>query len=167
MTDSREQRRSQKISTHTPLAGRDSSRPQLFLYNAHFYSHAPRGARYTACADTANAQSVISTHTPLAWRDDTGVSSAASSCISTHTPLAGRDKAEQLIRANIDISTHTPLAGRDVTRRIFAGSNHRFLLTRPSRGAICLLCPMQSFSSFLLTRPSRGAISWKASWNVG
>ena len=34
-----------KISTHTPLAGRDETRMEIWKQNWHFYSHAPRGAR--------------------------------------------------------------------------------------------------------------------------
>ena len=57
-----------RISTHTPLAGRDNLlRPRLISY-------------------------YISTHTPLAGRDPgSKYALAISTPISTHTPLAGRD----------------------------------------------------------------------------
>ena len=56
-----------KISTHTPLAGRDTCQT------------------YRRNADS------ISTHTPLAGRDDILIEKSNDSEISTHTPLAGRD----------------------------------------------------------------------------
>ena len=57
------------ISTHTPLAGRDT--------------HGLSGSR----------RSTISTHTPLAGRDMIGIVGVFAQLISTHTPLAGRDLA--------------------------------------------------------------------------
>ncbi len=55
------------ISTHTPLAGRDTL-----------------VARYVGAE-------IISTHTPLAGRDWKGEAMITYEYISTHTPLAGRD----------------------------------------------------------------------------
>ena len=55
------------ISTHTPLAGRDSK-----MFDSHIVSH-------------------ISTHTPLAGRDPYKSNIELWEEISTHTPLAGRD----------------------------------------------------------------------------
>ena len=100
------------ISTHTPLAGRDSD-------------HGPAGCIIS-----------ISTHTPLAGRDTTVMyalhpalvflltrplrdvtekvmPAVTNAMISTHTPLAGRDKDWDWTTAFTAISTHTPLAGRD------------------------------------------------------
>ena len=37
-----------RISTHTPLAGRDHAGIVKFHARCHFYSHAPRGARPAA-----------------------------------------------------------------------------------------------------------------------
>ena len=59
---------SDRISTHTPLAGRDPTGQKIIF----------RGLD-------------ISTHTPLAGRDRLCVGCLSGLCISTHTPLAGRD----------------------------------------------------------------------------
>ena len=56
------------ISTHTPLAGRDS-----------------------ADIDSLTGDTMISTHTPLGGRDGSGSQRLHTAGISTHTPLAGRD----------------------------------------------------------------------------
>ena len=57
-----------RISTHTPLAGRDY-----------------------ALVESDDMELEISTHTPLAGRDHELCHPAHLICISTHTPLAGRD----------------------------------------------------------------------------
>ena len=60
--------RSDEISTHTPLAGRDD-------------------------VDRVRKEIMkISTHTPLAGRDKSIVGVSIVWIISTHTPLAGRDQ---------------------------------------------------------------------------
>ena len=101
-----------RISTHTPLAGRDVE------------------------ARAGIATLPISTHTPLAGRDpqeepveiteeiflltrpSRGATGQATLLhwifqISTHTPLAGRDYNQKQVDISFQISTHTPLAGRD------------------------------------------------------
>ena len=127
------------ISTHTPLAGRDSFHIIAYARNGNFYSHASCGARriemildnltiaflLTRLLRGATFTTVghvflffISTHTPLAGRDARPRRGERFFFkISTHTPLAGRDF--QMISRGLrpGISTHTPLAGRDVTRR--------------------------------------------------
>ena len=57
-----------KISTHAPLAGRDS---EIELTEVLHYE--------------------ISTHAPLAGRDQAAAPVDVNSLISTHAPLAGRD----------------------------------------------------------------------------
>ena len=100
------------ISTHTPHAGRDGDEYIRGWFIAHFYSHAPCGARHL----------------------HVGVRSL-STWISTHTPHAGRDMKKTPAAVRDIISTHTPHAGRDgcVRRRI--NERCEFLLTRPMRGA--------------------------------
>ena len=101
-----------KISTHTPLTGRD-------VMMAHLLNI-----------------SVISTHTPLTGRDIFIQSISPLHKISTHTPLTGRDRVPETVRRPYRhfyshapygtwlpmplsvshsslISTHTPLTGRD------------------------------------------------------
>ena len=99
-----------RISTHTPLAGRDSP-------------------------SRSNTRTLtISTHTPLAGRDLRKQFVECVVIISTHTPLAGRDQRLQSPVRRLSISTHTPLAGRDVNAPAIAVMDMAFLLTRPSRG---------------------------------
>ena len=133
----------QKISTHTPLAGRD-----LDVYGYAVNEH-------------------ISTHTPLAGRDYSATERGRRIVISTHTPLAGRDNQRGNCGVVEIISTHTPLAGRDVSGN---HSSHMpvYFYSHAPRGArlpplvfqsVCLL--------FLLTRPSRGATERMASIAYG
>ena len=73
------------ISTHTPLAGRDSVCDQ--------FHYIP----------------TISTHTPLAGRDCGLVFVRGVHVISTHTPLAGRDLYRQpLLTASGNFYSHAP-----------------------------------------------------------
>ena len=83
-----------KISTHTPLAGRDDAEIKSITE--------PLG---------------ISTHTPLAGRDPKPLQQNIETMISTHTPLAGRDENFIDLLGLTKISTHTPLAGRDSFKR--------------------------------------------------
>ena len=97
------------ISTHTPLAGRDSKVFGYFRINN------------------------ISTHTPLAGRDPAPELRFFVVFISTHTPLAGRDgrTAFSGVRRRVFLLTR-PL--RDVTlSHLVNGRSDVFLLTRPLR----------------------------------
>ena len=125
-----------KISTHTPLAGRDVSAYPCFKGFADFYSHAPRGARQaqrhsknggllfllTRPSRGATEQAILNkeiyahfySHAPRGARLMLKRLKNKEIGISTHTPLAGRDRARSVEnRENKLISTHTPLAGRD------------------------------------------------------
>ncbi len=83
-----------KISTHAPLAGRDGNRRGNSP--AHFYDFNPRapcGARQPSYQTKAEAGK-ISTHAPLAGRDASkSRPQGRRRTISTHAPLAGRDQA--------------------------------------------------------------------------
>ena len=107
-------RRRTRISTHTPLAGRDLTEEGMLKLDAHFYSHAPRGARLIHTAPPLSDRDFYS-HAPRGARPGllspiyktrkfllTRPSRGATACdcgkdgangISTHTPLAGRDGA--------------------------------------------------------------------------
>ena len=103
------------ISTHTPLAGRDTVQVNFYRNGYNFYSHAPRGAR---------------PFNPWAW---------AGGKISTHTPLAGRDGYDSAgIAVRNDFYSHAPRGARpDGLTRI--RPLPLFLLTRPSRGATLMM----------------------------
>ena len=102
----------QDISTHTPLARRDSETlhprgmPVLFLL-----TRLLRGVTFQMTL--YGVMTVISTHTPLARRDNTLYSPFVRFSISTHTPLARRDHLMKSSIQTQNISTHTPLARRD------------------------------------------------------
>ena len=99
------------ISTHTPLARRDSRCRASYFSWPFLLTRLLRGATdLIVCRWTVDE---ISTHTPLARRDQVAVYMFQGTFISTHTPLARRDKCR----------TCTGVGGR------------RFLLTRLLRGA--------------------------------
>ena len=84
------ERQTHDISTHTPLAGRDSIACATVSKNWSFLLTRPsRGATYEHGKTKRNNR--ISTHTPLAGRDAVAIPTIAAAIISTHTPLAGRD----------------------------------------------------------------------------
>ena len=120
------------ISTHTPLAGRDAATSYAMPVYSDFYSHAPRGAR------------------PVQSNFKGGT------IISTHTPLAGRDSISIFRKKNWKISTHTPLAGRD-RNRLHSRDMIRFLLTRPSRGATLTDACLQNANRYFYSHAPRGA----------
>ena len=100
-----------------------------------FYSHAPRGARRELTWD-GDTLFIISTHTPLAGRDYAKYNIKTIDVISTHTPLAGRDENRFGMPSIVykDFYSHAPRGARrfSETKKILL---HKFLLTRPSRGA--------------------------------
>ena len=78
-----------RISTHTPLAGRD-------YYKSHQFH-----------------DQYISTHTPLAGRDLSETSENPVQNISTHTPLAGRDGIGMTTANDIlNFYSHAPRGAR-------------------------------------------------------
>mgnify|MGYP004476496199 CR=1 FL=1 len=167
----------QKISTHTPLAGRDNAAPSVDAAPVIFQLTRPlRGVTLpvngTSCPlpfqltrplrgvtevdlDEDEAP-FISTHTPLAGRDCRLYPRKGQlDYISTHTPLAGRDADNFGFLRHNYISTHTPLAGRD-KRKVdsafaFSISTHTPLAGRDYIAGYC--CRDVKFQ---LTRPLRG-----------
>ena len=121
------------ISTHTPLAGRDTGIAPVFYTYEFLLTRPSRGA--TRLCDVCPNQCRISTHTPLAGRDTSTSMTAALRKISTHTPLAGRDfQRMDRRKTGYHFYSHAPRGAR----RCRHGKLHRkrkFLLTRPSRGA--------------------------------
>ena len=128
---------SDKISTHTPLAGRDIQLLYHLLRPVHFYSHAPRGARQGSATSMRSHWRFLLTRPSrgatcwtiwarsagrfLLTRPSRGATIKTNGTtdiyvISTHTPLAGRDDGAKGMLLLPDISTHTPLAGRDKKR---------------------------------------------------
>ena len=148
--------RARLISIHSPLAGRDRSRPHRSLSASNFNPLAPRGARlaaFCACSAGRTFQSTrpsrgetaptagvpaticISIHSPLAGRDGQAIDDTKCEVvISIHSPLAGRDLHETFLKSHEEISIHSPLAGRDQRKRRIWLQKSGFQSTRPSRG---------------------------------
>ena len=61
------------ISTHTPLAGRDTGIAPVFYTYEFLLTRPSRGATFNEW--TEEKPDIISTHTPLAGRDDVGTES--------------------------------------------------------------------------------------------
>ena len=100
------------ISTHTPLAGRNTEHCKAYSHVFNFYSHAPRGAQPLSAPARARRKEFLLT------RPSRGATTSSSvngnfSFISTHTPLAGRNRWIIGRLRSLSISTHTPLAGRN------------------------------------------------------
>ena len=132
-----------KISTHAPLAGRDSVAAGLPEQRENFNPRAPCGARPNpdlvvgafilfqptrplrgATRSTSRIENFteISTHAPLAGRDGEVVPSLqARMDFNPRAPCGARQYLEGHNYGRTNISTHAPLAGRDVIRR---GSLH-------------------------------------------
>ena len=105
------------ISTHAPLAGRDSGGGTPSAVMVSISTHAPLAGRDKVLMRIEDAFT-ISTHAPLAGRDALAQDFQSQSSISTHAPLAGRDNFPvDPKRVKHPISTHAPLAGRDYRRR--------------------------------------------------
>ena len=124
------------ISTHAPLAGRDSR--SIWLSQAARRFQPTRPLRGATAADWASQISSIFQPTrPLRGATDDDSSTARHGAISTHAPLAGRDGRRRGVdNAGNQISTHAPLAGRDCGRyRAGDGLHTKFQPTRPLRGA--------------------------------
>ena len=103
----------ERISTHTPHAGRDPLPIVVCYFPWIFQLTRPmRGA--TRIPPTRRSVSTISTHTPHAGRDLTVLSIDFSPLkISTHTPHAGRDYPELFgINPRRDFNSHAPCGAR-------------------------------------------------------
>ena len=100
------------ISTHAPLAGRDSS-TQLIQLPFEISTHAPLAGRdYHHLAKHNHLRKFQPTR-PLRGATLTRPHATNSETISTHAPLAGRDYITIIRMSCQEISTHAPLAGRD------------------------------------------------------
>ena len=123
------------ISTHAPLAGRDSVAGAAGpLYND-FNPRAPCGARHGGEASDYD-KFQISTHAPLAGRDQ------------DRAPAYTTDKTFQPTR---------PLRGATLTFFLMRRPQNLFQPTRPLRGATVILWLTAKSYLFQPTRPLRGA----------
>ena len=167
-----------QISTHAPLAGRDtvSSIPSRTL--SHFNPRAPCGARPAGVA-VIPPHNNFNPRAPCGARPNPAGSLLASiqfqptrplrgatftvslrsvlQAISTHAPLAGRDHPVEDIASPYSISTHAPLAGRDWETCAYTARYIIFQPTRPLRGATVFGKSVLNTHQFQPTRPLRGA----------
>ena len=148
------------ISTHAPLAGRDSDPLPGASRRSRFQPTRPlRGA--TVELPQARYGPWISTHAPLAGRDAAQPAlSGQTGYFNPRAPCGARPGKDSIVLGKLCISTHAPLAGRD---RPFArrwGYRLIFQPTRPLRGATQEPCAVECrHCGFQPTRPLRGATS--------
>ena len=137
-------RRTEDISIHAPLAGRDLAECGRGKEGAYFNPRAPCGAR------------------PRRHRGQPHGGHA----ISIHAPLAGRDApaAHDLAAAHQFQSTR-PLRGATMVSLSIFQLTFQFQSTRPLRGATWHTFGLLSFHpTFQSTRPLRGATYYKYSY---
>ena len=125
-----------RISTHTPLAGRDLMASNGLRYVFYFYSHAPRGARQATLLPVLSLSNFYS-----------------------HAPRGARLFVSFKWVGIMNFYSHAPRGARLYYNRNIFHFTSKFLLTRPSRGATASLFVKYHAIRFLLTRPSRGATS--------
>ena len=101
-----------KISTHTPLAGRDMQRIFHTLFLLYFYSHAPRGARHIRRRRN-RGYSYFYSHAPRGARRYNNLCFPVNKYFYSHAPRGARPHIPAPSISQAVISTHTPLAGRD------------------------------------------------------
>ncbi len=136
------------ISTHAPLAGRDSR--SIWLSQAARRFQPTRPLRGATAADWASQISSIFQPTrPLRGATDDDSSTARHGAISTHAPLAGRDGRRRGVdNAGNQISTHAPLAGRD--SKSVQITMHIFAITDKFQMLLHRMPPVRAFCSFLM-----------------
>ena len=101
------------ISTHAPLAGRDSPYSVSLLYRYDFNPRAPCGARRAPPRGILAVEN-ISTHAPLAGRDVSIISPYKTlKNFNPRAPCGARPSQRPRRTKPTSISTHAPLAGRD------------------------------------------------------
>ena len=124
------------ISTHTPLAGRDSKDKLTSTSAKHFYSHAPRGARLSEDHLKYRGCNRISTHTPLAGRD--GMSRFLSSWFNhfySHAPRGARLPVRFPLWRYCNFYSHAPRGARRCVWRMSLSFNPVCTRNSAARGA--------------------------------
>ena len=104
------------ISTHTPLAGRDTNVREWIIGHGDFYSHAPRGARRDRRC-RAEVDHHFYSHAPRGARPSRSRFRSGIHLFLLTRPSRGATNGPIKIRLFRLISTHTPLAGRDKVRK--------------------------------------------------
>ena len=145
------------ISTHTPHAGSDTSRPRRSASACHFNSHSPCGERYF-CGLPPPCVGRFQLTLPMRGAIADKAETRAKLRISTHAPHAGSDTNETHGDIRSMISTHAPHAGSD-KEMLNRWLNRRYFNSRSPCGERCVSSARRSvISRFQLTLPMRGAI---------
>ena len=144
------------ISTHTPLARRDSLAALPFAVSLNFYSHASCEARRDPFGYADRSEDFYSHASCEARPSESPDSAAAAPFLLTRLLRGATSGITFTIVMDQHFYSHASCEARLV--RLFPHPGILiFLLTRPMRGATQLLCPPKSTKRFLLTRPMRGA----------
>ena len=173
------------ISTHTPLAGRDTILALPLALCHEFLLTRPSRDVTLACPKSINIFA-ISTHTPLAGRDYYGedriglyyaflltrpsrdVTDMSGCLSSSRTFLLTRPSRDVTAITQLPvrwtwISTHTPLAGRDFICYSIEQFTIRFLLTRPSRDVTVMVQNDEPVQQISTHTPLAGRDVWYCS----
>ena len=147
------------ISTHAPLAGRDSFSARCGRGYMYFNPRAPCGARPESTLTVIVAEKFQPTR-PLRGATPEVCPPPEEVVISTHAPLAGRDCWLVAPCAYVSISTHAPLAGRDsksvhITMYIFAITDKFQMLLHkmPPVRALCFFSMQKNHADLGANRP--------------
>ena len=144
------------ISTHAPLAGRDSEALLLFLHGG-ISTHAPLAGRDRNALAGLRNRTLFQPTRPLRGATISCNSSRDTAIFQPTRPLRGATTVSALFRCPMVISTHAPLAGRDPFLPASSPNQRNFNPrapcgarpgTRPSKPDMDLFQP---------TRPLRGA----------
>ena len=146
-----------QISTHAPLAGRDSDTKSPKTGKKLFQPTRPlRGATYlsrdAACGRYFNPRAPCGARLSVLW-------SPYSKTISTHAPLAGRDwrPASSGSACRSNFNPRAPCGARHDRFAMIERKKKRFQPTRPLRGATVSAEVSFWIDAFQPTRPLRGA----------
>ena len=107
---------SMAISTHTPLAGRDQLMLLDLIEHLDFYSHAPRGARREFPTRSIRTPTFLLTRPSRGATDGMEVIDQKTFDFYSHAPRGARRASWEILLHPSSISTHTPLAGRDTSQ---------------------------------------------------
>ena len=144
----------QRISTHTPLARRDSSVLDGLKSIFNFYSHASCEARPCRTAESTSDSRFLLTRL---LRGATSIGSFAScpSVISTHTPLARRDPTCSIaLQTPQHFYSHASCEAR-LQYEFNKADDIQFLLTRLLRGATATYSIRNSRTSYIQEADSK------------
>ena len=143
------------ISTHTPLAGRDDMDAYEHSERCDFYSHAPRGARLFVSQPSAY-QTDFYSHAPRGARLLSGSLPPTYGTFLLTRPSRGATGLQSNTPARSLISTHTPLAGRDrMAKRILHEICHFY--SHAPRGARHLYDDFMALDTNFYSHAPRGA----------